>query len=264
MTDTPDPNASQYDGTGFSTVPPPPVEALSVTDKFIGIITEPSATYENVRAAGARTSDWIVPVLITAIVIGIGMLLRFSNPAFMATIIEQQTKGLAERVESGQMTQEQADQAAQQMESMSGFVKIGGTLSASIGFIIVFFVICLLYWLAVRFGVKGDATYVLILSAAGLSTYISCLDQLLSLLLSFVTDKPFANLSPALFVDGDVTSMSTRFLMMLSPVAIWSYYVLGIGFEKVANISRMKGMIVAFSIWILFSLLGSLAGFGGM
>ncbi|MBE0642843.1 MAG: YIP1 family protein [Bacteroidetes bacterium] len=262
MTDDTMANEPQPEGMGMSSVPPPPVEPLSITDKFIGILTEPSPTYENVRAAGARTSDWLVPVLITALILGVGMFLRFGNPTFMNTLAEKQTEELAKQVDSGRMTQEQADQQAQQFESMKGFIKISGTIGAAIGFIVVFFVLALLYWLAVRFGLKGDATFALILSAAGLSTYLSGIDQLVSLLLTFVTDKPFANLSPALFFDADIASMSTRFLMMLNPIAIWSYYVLGVGFEKVANISRVKGLAAAFAIWILFSLLGALAGFG--
>jgi predicted phage tail protein len=262
MSDAPISIEPQFEGTGMSSVPPPPVEPLSITDKFIGILTEPSTTYENVRAAGARTSDWLVPVALTAVILGVGMFLRFSNPTFMATMMDERTKAFTEQVDSGNMTQEQADQATEQMENMGGFIKITGTVGAAIGYVIMFFVMCLLFWLVVRFGLKGDATFALILSAAGLSTYIAGIDQLLSLLLAFVTDKPFANLSPALFFDGDIMAMSTRFLMMLNPVAIWSFYVLGIGFEKVANISRMKGMIAAFGIWILFSLLGAIAGFG--
>lgn len=262
MTDDPVLNEPQLEDAGLSSVPPPPVEPLSISDKFIGILTEPSATYENVRAAGARTSDWLIPIAISAVILAVGMFLRFSNPEFVTMMLEKQTQQITERVESGNMTQEQADQITQQSESMKGFMKITGTVLPAIGVIIMFFFISLLYWLAVRFGMKGDITYALVLSIAGLAAYISSIDQLVGLLLMFVTDNPFANLSPALFFKGDIMSMSTRFLMMLNPISIWSYYVLGIGFEKVANISRTKGMIAAFGIWILFSLLGALIGFG--
>lgn len=247
---------------GMRTIPPPPVEALSITDKFVGILTEPSPTYENVRAAGPRTTDWLVPVALTALVLIVGMFLRFSNPEFMAQIQEQQTKSLQEQVDKGSLTEEQADQAVQQMESMQGFIKITGTISAGVGFVIVFFILCLFYWLVIRFVMKGDATFGLILSAAGLSTFISVIDQLVGLLLTFVTGKPFANLSPALLTGADMSSVTNRLLMMLNPIAIWSYYVLGIGFEKVAAISRTKGMIVAFAFFVLASVAGALSGFG--
>lgn len=247
---------------GMSSVPPPPVEPLSITDKFIGILTEPSATYGNVRAAGPRTSDWLVPVALTALVLLVGMFLRFSNPATMSQMMETQTKALQEQVDQGKMTAEQAEQATQQMESMGGIFKVIGAVSAGFGFVIVFFILCLFYWLVVRFVMKGDVNFGLILSAAGLSAFISVIDQLVSLLLVFVTDKAFANLSPNLFMGGDMATTSDRLLMMLNPIAIWSYYVLGIGFEKVAAISRTKGMITAFGFFILASLAGAFMGFG--
>ena len=255
-------NQDEFMHEGMSSVPPPPVEPLSISDKFVGILTDPSETYANVRAAGPRTSDWLLPVGVTALILIVGMFLRFSNPEFMAQITEKQAQSITEQVDSGTMTQEQADQAAQQMEGMEGFIKITGTLSAGVGFVIMFFVICLLYWLGARFVMKGDATFGLIMSAAGLSTFISAIDQLLSLLLLLVTGKPFANLSPALFMDGDMTSMTTRLMMMLNPIVIWSYYVLGIGFEHVAQISRVKGMILAFAFFVLAAAISSVSSFG--
>jgi hypothetical protein len=220
-------------------------------------------TYENVRAAGARTTDWLIPVFLIAVIMIVGMFLRFQNPEFMNKIVDKQVKDLTESVESGSMTQEQADQALQQMESMSGFIKISGSIGAGIGYIIMFFVFCLLYWLLVRFGMRGDASFALILSAAGLSTYIAGIDQLVSLLLSFITGDPFANLSPTLFYSADMAAMSTRILMVLNPLSIWAFYVLGIGFEKVANISRTKAMIAAFVFWVVLSGIGVVSGYGG-
>jgi hypothetical protein len=165
------------------------------------------------------------------------------------------------------MTQEQADQAISQMESMSGFFGIFGAISAAIGYFIVFFIIALFYWLVTKFIMKGEITYGLVLSAVGLSVIISIIDQLVSLLITFVTGKPFANLSPVLFMDANLATMGmgTKMLMMLNPIAIWSAWVLGIGLEKTAKISRTKGMIAAFSIWIIFTLLTlGMGGMGGM
>ncbi|MBR9979232.1 MAG: YIP1 family protein [Bacteroidetes bacterium] len=249
-----------YSSGNMSSVPPQPDEAFSISDKLVGILTEPSLTFENVRAAGPRASDWIVPVILTAAILAIGMFLRFSNPEMMADLMQQQTKGISERVESGDITQEQADAAMQQMRDMSGIIKVTGTLSAAVGFVIVFFFLALLYWVILRYLFKGDVTFGLVLSAAGLSTYISAIDQLLSLALSFITGETFASFSPALLFDSDMTSLQGRFLAMLGPITIWTYFVLGIGFEKVARISRMKGMITAFGMLILFTLVGSLAG----
>ena len=246
---------------GMTSVAPPEVQALSLSDKFVGVLTEPAPTYENVRAAGPRTSDWLVPVFLTALILVVGMFIRFSNPEFMAQITEQQSKALQQRVDSGEMTAEQAEQA---IEQGAKFTKILGPIGAGIGYIVVFFILALLYWLVVRFVMRGDVNYSLILSAAGLAAFIGAIDQVVSLLLFLVTGKAFANLSPALFLGGDVSSMSHRVLMILNPIGIWSYYVLGIGFEKVAAISRTKAMIAAFGFFVLVSLGSIFGAFGGM
>ena len=61
------------------------VESLGVTDQFIGILSEPSETFENVRQAGPRTKDWLVPMIILVVIIMAGTVLKFSNPTFNPT-----------------------------------------------------------------------------------------------------------------------------------------------------------------------------------
>ncbi|GEM_PF-257504 len=250
--------------SGMIAEAPPPEEPLSLTDKFIGVLTEPSPTFENVRAAGPRVSDWLVPVLLLMIVIAVGTLARFSNPEFAAQIQQAQQSQFQKQVESGDMTQEQADQARQQMEGMKGFFPVIGAVTGAIGYFIFFFIIALLYWLMVRFIMRGDATYSLVLSALGLVGFINIIDQLVSLLLTYVTGKPFANLSPVLFMDVNIADMSfmVKVMMLLNPIAIWATWVLGIGLEKVGSISRAKGLIAAFSLYIIFTLLTLSTGMG--
>lgn len=269
----PDDDAS---GSPMSSVPETPVEAgmtaeavppeepLSLTDKFIGVLTEPAPTFENVRAAGPRVSDWLVPVLLLMIVIAAGTLARFSNPEFAAQIQQQQQEEFQKQVESGAMTQDEADMARQQMESMKGIFPIIGAITGAIGYAVFFFIIALIYWLIVRFLMRGDATFGLVLSAAGLVAFISIIDQLVSLLLIYVTGKPFVNLSPVLFMDGNFTNLSfaAKASMLANPIAIWATWVLGIGFEKVGSISRLKGLIAAFSLYIIFTLLTVATGMG--
>ena len=249
---------------GMTTEAPPPEEPLSLTDKFIGVLTEPAPTFENVRAAGPRVSDWLVPVLLLMIVIAAGTLARFSNPEFVAQIQQQQQAEIQKQVEKGDLSEEQAATLREQMESMQGFYGIIGAIFGAIGYAFFFFIIALVYWLIVRFLMRGDATFGLVLSVVGLVAYINIIDQLVSLLLLYVTGKPFVTLSPVLFMDVTITDMSfaAKASMLLNPIAIWATWVLGIGLEKVGRISRAKGMIAAFSLYILFTLLTLAMGLG--
>lgn len=264
MNDASVPQDPQPEEMGRTSEAPPPVEPLSFSDKFIGILTEPSATFANVRAVGPRTSDWLLPVLILMIVIAGATLARFSNPDAVAQIMDAQMQSVQERVDSGEWTPEQGDQARSQMESMRGLYGVFGAISGAIGYFIIFFVLALFYWLVVKYALGGDAGYTMILSILGLSNIISILDQLVSLLLSYATGSMFANLSPILFVGESITSMGVgmKLLMLLNPIAIWATWVVGIGFEKAANVPRTRALIAAFVLYVIFT--GVTLALGGM
>ncbi len=252
----------EMNGTDVAAETQQTVEPLSLTDKFIGILTEPSATYAHIRAAGSRASDWLIPLLIMAVVLGISMFIRFSNPETAAQMQQQQELAIQKRVESGKITQEQADTAIEQMEQFGGMTKIIAPIGAAIGYVAVFFILALVYWLIVRFLMKGDTTYSLVLSVVGLSAFISAIDQIISILLMVVTGNAMANLSPALFMQGDTQNKLFLLMLVLAPISIWAQYVIGIGFAKTANISTAKGLIASFIVWFLFALLTVTTGFG--
>jgi len=243
-------------------MPPMAIEPLSATDKFVGIISEPSATYEHISAVGARVSDWVLPVIIMSLVLGLALYVRFSNPDLAAEMMAQQEIALQKQVEAGNLTSEQAARAKEQAQQLGGLTKLLMPIGAMIGYVFVFFFTALLYWLLVRFIMRGDITYTTVLSVIGLAAYISVIDQLISMLLMLLTGKVWANLSPALFMTGDITSMTFRLMLVFAPITLWATYVMGIGFEKTAGISRLKGLASAFLVWMLFSSLSVFGGFG--
>ncbi len=250
---------NETSATGSATELVPEIEPLSLTDKFIGILTEPSATFDHIRAVGPRASEWVLPMLIMAAILGISMLVRFSNPETAAQMVQQQEEAMQKQVDQGKMSQEDADKV---LDQISGITSTFAPIGAFISYIIVFFILCLVYWLLVRFLMKGEAGYSHILSVVGLSAFISSIDQILSILLMVVTGNGYANFSPALLMSGGMESTLFRLMLVLAPVSIWAQYVIGIGFSRIANVSLTKGMIASFIVWLLFVSLTVLTGFG--
>jgi hypothetical protein len=243
---------------------PQPVEALSVTDKYIGVMTEPAPTFENVAQAGPRTSDWLVPFIALIVIILAGTMIKFSNETFLNDIREKGAKQIDEQVQKGKMTQEQADQAKEQSGGVStGFIKAISAVSVVIGTPIVLMFFVFVYWLLIKFLAKGNATFAIILSVFGLVVYFGVLDQILSIILGAVTQNPYANFSPAIFMKPDTTSSVYKLMLALSPISIWSYYVMGIGFHKVAGISKAKGLAYSYVPWVVVTLLTVFLGIGG-
>jgi hypothetical protein len=242
--------------------PPPIVEPLSLTDKFVGIFTEPTATYQNIREAGPQTSDWLVPVLAFIVILAAGTVLRFANPEFIQQVKQQQIETLQKQVEKGAIKQEQMDEGLEQMEKFGGIQKIIAPVGAAIGFFVVFFLIVLIYWLLARFAFKGRIEYTGMMAIIGLSLYIGIIDQLLSILLMYVTGKPITSLSPALFMGSDLHLMqqaSYRFLTNLNPISVWSYVVVSIGIHQVAQITKAKAYGMVFGLWLLWVILATTA-----
>jgi hypothetical protein len=242
---------------------PEAVEPLSVTDKFIGVLTEPAPTFENVAKAGPRTSDWLIPLIALIIIILAGTMLKFSNQAFLDDMRVKASEQIDKQVQSGRISQQDADQAKANMEQMGGGMqKIFSIIGIVIFTPIMILVLALIYWLIVRFIAKGKATYSLILSTLGLLLYFGVIDQILTIILMMVTGNYFANLSPAIFMKPDIASPVFKLMLNINPISIWSYYVMGIALHKVASISRTKGMLIAFVPWILYIIVGAFLNLG--
>jgi hypothetical protein len=236
------------------------VESLGVSDQFIGVLSEPSATFENVRLAGPRTKDWLVPLVALAVIVLASTILKFSNEGFKAEMKQKGRESIEQRVQNGKMTQEQANAALEQMDKFSGMQSTFAVIGVLIGTPLMFFLIVFLYWLIVKFALKGVVTYALLMSVCGLTMYIGAIDQLVSLLLAFATNNSMATLSPTLFMKHDMTNKFFSVMMFVNPLTIWSYYLQGIGFHKVAGLSRAKGLTASFGLFILGMLFSVFVG----
>lgn len=233
------------------------VQPLSISDKFIGVITEPENTYENVRRVGPVKSDWIVPLLVLTLVIAIMTFVRMSNPALKEKIRQQQQEVFDKQVAQGKMTQQQADQATEMMEKMGPLQAVFAVVGVLITVPLIFLLLALFYWLVLKFGMKATFTYGALLGVYGLTAYFGAIDQLLALILSLVTGNLYASVSPALFMKADITSPVFKIANALNPITIWSMWVLGIGVAKVGNISRAKAYGLIFGIWLVWTLLSA-------
>ncbi len=230
------------------------VQPLSISDKFVGIFSEPGAVFINTRQSGSRVSDWLVPLLALTIVLLAGTLIRFSNPDFMADIMQKQQEAMQQQVDSGKMTQEQADQITEQMGATGGLQKIFSAIGIMIGVLIVFFLVALLYWLLVRFVMRGDMTFTMLLSVYGLTAYISVVDQLLSILLGYALNNFYATVSPTVFLTPDLTSPLYKILGALNPLSIWGYFLFALGLHHAAYLSKAKAFGLVFGLWVLWVL----------
>lgn len=237
-------------------------QELSHSDKMIGVFTEPTATFAKTAQFPHKTVDWFLPVIIMLVIIVLSRILVMGNEeiAYQAKqkMRENITKALEPRVASGQMTQEQADQAIE--AQVAGATGTTGMIIQSVavpifGFI-VFFIMSGIYLLFAKFVLKGDGGYSSAMVANGLISYIAMIQFILVALLSLLMGKLLADISVASFMDSDRTTIVGFILAKLDVIQIWGTAVLGIGLAKMFKSDNVKKYIITvFAIWILGSLL---------
>ena len=123
---------------------------VSLTDKIVGVFTEPGTLFSNIKLAGAKTTDWLVPIILIMLLSFAVQLVVLQNPVLKQQAIDEQMERTEEflqgYVESGQMTQEQADQQMDAAydrieEQMSAGLIISLVAIVVLGFLFFFIII---------------------------------------------------------------------------------------------------------------------------
>jgi len=253
---------------------------LSHTDKLVGVFSEPSATFGKISKFPAKTSDWVIPVLVLIVMFILSQFVLRTNPEIKREIKEKGMvaiqKNLDDAVAKGQMTRAQADEQLNRMEdtmdSTGAIQMIGLIVGTPIVVFITFFVISGFFMLVAKFGLKGTGTYKDVMVAYGLPYYIAAISVIVMTIAALAMSKLFTGVSVADFIGSDKTTLSGFLLGKLDVFSIWFYVVFGIGLAKMNKSSDTKKYIITvFAVWIIFGLLFHflakavpfLAGFAG-
>ncbi|MBK9098224.1 MAG: hypothetical protein IPM14_08955 [bacterium] len=227
---------------------------LSHSDKMIGVFTEPANMFSITSKFAAKHKDWVIPILIFFIVVSLIRILAMTNEEVYFEAKKQGIDRIEKMVESGTLTREQADQQIDAMDTymrgpMSWIITFIPTLLFGFIFIII---ITAIYFLFIKFLLKGEGTFTGALVAMGLTSYISILQIVIAGILTMVMGKLMMDTSVASFIGSDKNTIAGWFLSKLDPISIWAYAILAIGFAKMnKSESTGKYYILVFAVWII-------------
>lgn len=234
-------------------------------DKLVGVFTEPGNTFSKMVKAGAKTTDWIIPILIVILVAILSNIVMMSNPIIKHSIVEKQMqqmeKTFDDMIAKGQLTEAQKEE---QMNNVRDRMEQGGmamnTIFTSIGITIftflTFFVVSGVFMLFSKFALKGEGTYKDAMSAYGLPYYIVIIQVIIMMILALVMNKFFTGTSVAEFAGMEKSDLAGFLLSKLDPFSIWFYSVISIGFAKMfKSENTVKYFIMIFGLWIGFGLI---------
>lgn len=236
-------------------------EELSHTDKLTGIFTEPNNTFTQMSKFPPRTMDWLLPTMLLIAAAIISSIVIMSNPIIKSDVMDEQItkmeKSFQDAVDSGQMTQEQADE---QLEATRERMEQGGSVfmavSTAIVIFISFFIVALVYFLIAKFALKGEGSYASAMVPVGITYYIAILQIILITILSLAFDRLFTGVSITSIFNLDKQSFTGWFLGKLDIFTIWALAVMSIGLARMfKSTSTQKYYIGVFSVWILWGLI---------
>ncbi|MFZ1291865.1 MAG: YIP1 family protein [Melioribacteraceae bacterium] len=239
-------------------------EELSITDKMVGVLSEPSNLFQKLSNLPYKTVDWLIPIIFVIIIAVASNFILMNNPEVKADILEKQMaqfeKNFQEAVDKGQMTQSQADQ---QLDAIQEQMEKGGStqlIFSTIGIVIItflsFFIIAGVFLLLVKFGLQGDGNYKSSMLAYGLPHYIIALQIIVMIILATAMGKMFMDTSIGSFMNIEKDSMLGWFTHKLDIFSIWFYAVLSIAYAKLfKSENTSKYFIAVFGLWIGFSLI---------
>lgn len=240
-------------------------EELSHSDKIIGILTEPTTTYEKISKHPPKTIDWLLPITLLLVVVAITRFIVLSNPEIYYAQKQKQVEKIQERfdkmVQNGQMTKEQANEQMNKIQdnidkarSPLGYVlQFVGILV--FGFV-VFFIVSAIYFLFSKFVLKGDGTFVGVMVANGLTSYIAIISVIIAAILSMIFSRLLNDVSVASLINANKMTFSGFLLSKLDVFTIWSFIVVSIGLAKMfKSTTTGKYYIMVFGLWIGWSVI---------
>lgn len=228
------------------------------------VFASPREAFDAIATADVLHMRWVLPLLVSLVVMLGAMYITFSNPTFRLQIEETQTAALQKQVDEGNITQQQADAQLDAMSGNANLIMIIGSVAGSIFILLSYVVGALFLWLGAKFALKAEAPYGKFLEVYGLSSWIGIIGGIATLMIMIGMDTIYASASAGLAVLSEFDPQNTthKLLKSLDVFAIWQAVVAGIGISAVAKKDNGTGIgvaIVLWIVWVAFSVLTGLA-----
>jgi hypothetical protein len=233
----------------------------SFFDRMSNIFTSPGAVYSEVANAPVQSSSWSMPFIFSLIFAVLSTIAVLSNASLKEQALAPQRQAMQERVDKGEMTQEQMDQATAVTESGT-ITMIVGSISAMVMVAVGTFGGALIFWLAWKLIFKMQAGYKKVLEVYGLAMLIGILGSIVTILMMFVFDSLYASPGGGLLVMNNFNRHNFGHMMLaaFNIVSIWQMSVTGIGLAKVSGKSQGSSIGLALGLWVVWIIILSIIG----
>ena len=239
---------------------------MSLGSRLTNVFVAPGEVFDELAKTPPRASNWVVPLVIAAVVGSICVFVMFSQPALIQTLRDQQDARMHQQVAAGKMTQKQADDASAVIDKYMGpsMMKALGILSAIFMNAALLFFIALVVWLVGKLALRAPLDYARALEVTGLAMMISILGTVVTTLLIVIYGNLAVKPGPVLLISHfDPKNVVHRALAALDLISLWHCGVLSVGLSRIARTSFISAAVWIFGLWLFWSSVGVfLAGLG--
>jgi len=239
-------------------LPSAPSLGNTISDVFVA----PSEVFQNLRNTAPSPILWVAPLIATLLIVVVSVIMLFTNESLKTEMKDTQSKAIQKRVDEGMLTQEQADKAETNIESMGGMMIAFGIIGGAIFVAAFYFGGALFLWLVNKIILKSAVGYGKHLELYGIASWIGVLGGIITVLMMVGLGSMAATPSGALALLGsyDPTNKLHMLLASLNIFSIWQTAVIGIGLSKFSDKQIGAGMGVVFVLWIVWVALSILLG----
>jgi len=242
-------------------LPPELPEAASATPtsvwgRMFNVLASPGEVFDELKASPPCAANWLLPMLLCAVVSAVAMWVVYSQPALQQQQDEASARVIQRMVEKGKLKPEQAAaiQASSAPKSTLKYT-LGPVAGAAVVALASPFWGGLLIWLVGSKVLKGGFTFLKAVESAGLGCMVDVVGAVVRALLMLAFGSLYASASPTLLLkEFDWMNSTHVALAMVDLFAIWLCVV------RASAMSRLGGIRFGVCLaWILglYVLLGA-------
>jgi len=234
-------------------------EESSLGTTVANVFAAPSEAFQGVNINPPKATNWVLPMILMALMGILFVYLIFTNEAIKTQIFDMQAQQFDKDVAEGRMTQQQADQVRNQMQQTGlGLFMVFGSLPILIFTAAYFFLGGLFLWLSAKVVWKSPLKYGKFLEAYGIASWIGVLGAVVTMAMVLRMNSMFATPSLALlFADSfDPTDTMHKFASAINVFSVWQALVTGIGLSTLAGKPAGNGIAIALVLWVIWVAIG--------
>jgi hypothetical protein len=238
----------------------------SLWSRLANVIATPGEVFTAVKNSPINHANWWVPALLFIMLNCVSVGLIYSQPAIRQQVADLQERAMQKQfqqhIDSGKMTQAQADQIKAQSGQFAEISAVIGALVApAIAAAVTPFWGGFVLWVGASLLFKRPFPYLKGVEVVGLAMVVVALGALVRGLLAVATGNAFASVSLILLVkEYDATNPLHNMLMTLDAFALWALVLRAVGLSKLTDISFAKATAWVLTVWFIIT--GGLFGFG--